>query len=106
MADYDDYVTLEANGGTYTALIVRDGYAEAPYDEMADPVARVEYHGYSWRADFAFGNDVENASLKLAALVERYGRDDGIATFARYVRLFHGGQVLAQGSPEYHDPAI
>lgn len=80
------------------ARIVVDEYPHAPEFEAGYPVIRLEYRGYTTRTDgHVYGQEVDGMEDALDHFLTT--TDDGLETFARYLRIFHGGDAEVMSRP-------
>lgn len=74
--------------GDYRAVIIRDEYPEAPYDDGAAAVIRIDYSGYyDVDTKTPAAEDFERPAKQF---VEYFGMRKGMAIFQRYLGIFHG----------------
>lgn len=80
------------------AHIVLDEYPHAPEFDNGYPVIRLEYRGYCVRTEgHAYGQEVAGMEDALDKFLTE--TDDGLETFARYLRIFHGGDAVVIERP-------
>jgi len=106
-ADTDDYsgatLTQTTPHGVFRAVIERDTYAEAPENDGGCPIVQIYARHYSFDAEMTgYGDGYDDGLPDTAAhIIQRFydvtGREsDAIETFARYLRIFHGGAVMVR----------
>ena len=94
--DYRETVCVKVTPhGLFRAVVRLDEYADAPEDDLGDPVFR--HTGSAYRSDeiehTGYGRDVLNAASAWAHFAD-YALGDTTEVFERWLRIFHDGAIL------------
>lgn len=102
----DHEVIAQRNG--YRARVALDYYPHAPENDGGCPILRIDPSGYGsgsvdhtgYGAYYDPGFDAEGA---LQRFVSEYGIREGVEVFARYLHIFHEGNIETLNLGHYRD---
>jgi hypothetical protein len=108
-----DSSEIIAERGEYRAVIDYDPSPDAPDNEYGNPVLRVEPSGYGgglvtatgYGSVSAKGDGIKSGAIDaLQQFVSNHGWSDGIDTFGRWLRIWHGGDATRYSGRGWDDP--